>query len=126
MKQHVTVVGALQIGLSLLTLVAGVIVAVVLVGTGLFLVPTQGDEEAIPILLGVGLGVGGFLVILSLPGIIGGWGLLRYKPWARILVIILAVIELFNVPLGTAVGVYSLWALLQNETEQLFAEPPAS
>jgi uncharacterized RDD family membrane protein YckC len=68
MKQHVTIVGALHIGLSLLTLLAGIIVAVILVGTGLLVAPTQGGEEALPILLGVGLGVGLFLVILSVPG----------------------------------------------------------
>jgi hypothetical protein len=126
MKQHVTIVAALQIGLNLLTLLAGVIVAVVLVGTAVFLVPTQGQEQAIPVLLGVGLGVGLFLVILSLPGIVGGWGLLKYRPWARILVIILAIIELLNVPIGTAVGIYSLWALLQTETEELFHRFPVS
>jgi hypothetical protein len=126
MKQHVTIVGALHIGLSLLTLLAGVIVAVILVGTGLLVAPAQGGEEALPILLGVGLGVGLFLVILSIPGIVGGWGLLKYKPWARILVMILAVIDLLNIPIGTAVGVYSLWVLLQPETEKLFAEAPGS
>jgi hypothetical protein len=121
MKQHVTIVGALQLGLSALTLLAGVIVALVLVGTGVFLVPAQGGERAVPVLLAVGLGVGLFLVILSLPGIVGGWGLLRTKAWARILIIILAIIELLNVPIGTAIGAYSLWVLLQDETEQLFA-----
>jgi hypothetical protein len=121
MKQHVTIVGALHIGLSLLTLFAGVIVAVVLVATGLLVAPAQGGKEALPILLAVGLGVGLLLVVLSVPGIVGGWGLLKYKQWARILVIVLAVIDLINFPIGTAVGVYSLWVLLQGETEKLFA-----
>jgi hypothetical protein len=39
---------------------------------------------------------------------------------------ILAVIDLLNIPIGTAVGVYSLWVLLQPETEKLFAEAPGS
>jgi hypothetical protein len=30
------------------------------------------------------------------------------------------VLNVFAVPLGTAVGIYSLWVLLQNETEALF------
>jgi hypothetical protein len=122
MKQHVTIVGALHIGLSVLMLLAGVIVAVVLVATGLLVAPTQGGEEALPILLAVGLGVGLFLVVLSVPGIVGGWGLLKYQSWARILVIILSLIDLLNVPIGTLVGGYSLWVLLQSETDKLFAE----
>jgi hypothetical protein len=120
-KQQVTVVGALHIGLSLLTFLAGVIVAMVLIGTGLLVAPTQGGEEALPILLAVGLGVGLLLVVLSVPGIVGGWGLLKFKSWARILVIILSAIDLLNVPIGTVVGGYSLWVLLQDETEKLFA-----
>jgi hypothetical protein len=59
--------------------------------------------------------------VLSLPGIIGGIGLLREKEWARILVLILSGFNLFNVPIGTAVGIYSIYVLLQPETVQLFA-----
>jgi hypothetical protein len=58
---------------------------------------------------------------LSIPGVIGGIGLLKRKPWARILVLILAVFDLLNVPIGTAVGVYTIWVLIQEETEQLFS-----
>jgi hypothetical protein len=121
MKQHVTIVGALHIGLGVLMFLAGIIVAVVLVGTGFLVAPAEGGQQAFPILLGVGLGVGFLLVVLSIPGIAGGWGLLKFKSWARILIIILSIIDLLNVPIGTVVGGYSLWVLLQDETEKLFA-----
>lgn len=51
-----------------------------------------------------------FIVILSIPGLIAGLGLLRRKEWARILALIVSAISLLNFPLGTAVGVYSIWA----------------
>jgi hypothetical protein len=35
---------------------------------------------------------------------------------------VLGVLQLFNIPVGTAIGAYSLWVLLQDETEQLFLE----
>ena len=54
------------------------------------------------------------------PSLIAGVGLLYFKPWARVLTIILSVIHLFSVPFGTALGIYGLWVLLQRETEPLF------
>jgi hypothetical protein len=116
MKQHVTVVAALRIGLSVLGLVAAGFVFVVLVGGGLI----SGDREAIRITGFLGTAVGAFLAILSVPGILAGIGLLRRWSWARWLTLILAVFDLVNVPIGTLFGVYTIWVLLQDETEQLF------
>ncbi len=72
-------------------------------------------------LLGFIGGVLFFLIaVLAVPGIIAGVGLLKYRPWARILTIVLSALQLFSVPIGTAVGIYGLWTMLNNETEQLF------
>src|SRR5947209_5194309 len=46
----------------------------------------------------VGLG----LSLFSILGVIAGWGLLTWKPWARMLSIVLGVIHLLSFPLGTA------------------------
>ena len=131
MQQHVTVVGVLRIGFGALGILAAIIVILVAmivfastVGPGVL----SGDEEALRILTAIGSGVGLFLcgvalfvVLLSVPGIIGGIGLLKLNPWARYLVLILAVVDLFNIPIGTAAGVYTIWVLMQDETAQLFA-----
>ncbi|MGW8319883.1 MAG: hypothetical protein ACWGPS_11600, partial [Candidatus Promineifilaceae bacterium] len=53
-------------------------------------------------------------------GIMGGYGLLKGKAWARILVLILAVFDLFEFPIGTVVAAYTIWVLLNNETSQFF------
>ena len=48
-----------------------------------------------------------------------GWGLLQRETWARTLALILAFISLFtNIPLGTAMGVYTMWVLLPSSSEQ--------
>ena len=52
--------------------------------------------------------------------IVGGIGLLKGKNWARVLVIFLAVLDLIDFPIGTAIGVYTLWVLLNSETSELF------
>ena len=59
-----------------------------------------------------------------IPGIIAyavtGYGLLNYKGWARILAIILAILNLILFPIGTALGIYTLVIMFNKETEALF------
>ncbi len=118
MDKHVTVVAALHIGFGALGVLIAFIVLVVVVGAGWF----SGEEEAIAITSIVGPLVAFILFLYSAPRIIGGFGLLKHKSWARILVLIMSVLALVNVPVGTAVGVYSIWVLVSDKTAQLFAQ----
>jgi hypothetical protein len=60
------------------------------------------------------------VLLISLPGLIAGVGLLTFQPWARILAIVISAIELPAFPFHTALGVYGLWVLLSNEGTALF------
>ncbi len=60
------------------------------------------------------------LLILAVPYIICGWGMLKLRSWSRIFGIILAVISLVHIPLGTIFGIYALIILFNKETEALF------
>ena len=75
---------------------------------------------AIPILGAVGGFLAVIILIFSIPGLLAGWGLLHYEEWARILTIVLSVLNLFAFPFGTALGVYGLWTLLNQQTLPLF------
>ncbi len=121
MREHVTVVGALHIGLGALGVLVAIVVLASTIGPGLLVLSLEGDAEPLTILTIIGGIVAVFLTIISLPGIIGGIGLLRLRPWARILVLIVAVLDLLNIPIGTLLGIYSIWVLVQDETVQLFA-----
>ncbi len=116
MKEHVTVVAALRIGMSVLMLVAAAIVFVSVVGGGLL----SGDLEAIRITGIVGTVIAAFLTLLAVPGIVAGVGLLKHWNWARILTLVLSVFDLLAFPIGTLIAVYSIWVLVQRETEVLF------
>ena len=116
MKQHVTIVAALRIGLSLLWLLLAAFVFVAVVGGGLL----SGDSEAIRITSIVGTVIAVVFGCLAVPGVIAGIGLLKYQNWARILNMILSIFDLLAVPIGTLVGAYSIWVLAQKETEVLF------
>jgi len=52
-----------------------------------------------------------FLIFAALR-FITGWGLLKLAPWGRIFALVMAFLDLLHVPLGTALGVYTLFVLL--------------
>lgn len=124
MQQHVTILGVLFIALGILGLI-GVLVIVLVFGGAVGIVTTAAADDpeaqiAVPIVGGVGAAIALFILVLSIPDIIVGIGLLNFRPWARILGIILCLLGLLNFPLGTLVGAYGLWVLLTSETEPLF------
>ena len=49
----------------------------------------------------------------------------RYRPWARLLALGLAMINLVLFPFGTALGGYALWVLLTDEGRELYVSPSA-
>jgi hypothetical protein len=75
--------------------------------------------------LGLGTLIAGFCFVFSLPGVLAGYGLLKYRPWARILTLILCFLNLLNIPLGTILGAYGLWVLLSSEGQQFYQHQAA-
>ncbi|MCZ6775643.1 MAG: hypothetical protein O7D34_04195 [Ignavibacteria bacterium] len=117
MEKHITILAVLYIVCSAFGILVAMIVFVAVAGGGLI----SGDPEAMAIAAGVGTVIALFLTIISVPGVIGGIGLLKRKEWARILVLVLGFIELLNIPIGTALGIYTIWALMNKDMIPLFA-----
>jgi hypothetical protein len=119
MKKHVTVVAAIQIGFAIL----GLIIAVVLFFVMDFAKhQVSSDETAEMVLSFLSVSLPVLFGFLSTLGLVGGIGLLAYKPWARYIVIVVNALGCLNIPIGTLKGVYSLWVLLQDETVKLFEQ----
>jgi hypothetical protein len=127
MAQHVKILGILHIVFGALGVLGAIIV--LLVFGGLSAVAGLSDSPeglpAVPIFGAIGAFVFILVLCVSLPGLIIGIGLMQFKPWARILGIVLSALDLFGFPFHTALGIYGLWVLLSRETEQLFGSPPA-
>ncbi len=62
-----------------------------------------------------GFGLVLFIIIMAFPvlEIVGGAMLLGGSPAGKVITIIFSILGLINIPIGTAVGIYSLWALLR-------------
>lgn len=103
MPQHVKILAILHIVFSALGLVAALIVLLVFGGmAGL-------------------LGVSDITLFSGLASWAAcGIGLLQFKPWAGILMIVISALDLLGFPSHTALGTYGLWVLFNRETEQLF------
>jgi hypothetical protein len=124
MEKHVMVVGALQIGSGALKILTALALFGLVVGGGMLGGVISGERLPIIITAVVGTAITLWLTMLAVPEIIGGIGVLAWKWWARYMVVVLAVLDLFNLPIGTAIGVYSIWVLMQDETARLFGSEP--
>ena len=49
--------------------------------------------------------------LVSILSLLAGYALLTRRPWGRVLAIIAGVLALLKIPLGTALGIYTLWVL---------------
>ena len=117
MEIHVKVIDWLHILLGILGVLGAALLFIVIAGGGLI----SGDELAIQITTFVAFVIGGFIFLISVPGIIVGVGLLQYRAWARILGIVLGLLNLLAFPVGTVFGIYAIWALLDQGTTELFS-----
>jgi len=61
------------------------------------------------------------LLILAVPAIVLGIGLLYTRPWSRSIGTVIAILELMNFPIGTVIGIYALWVLMSADTDPLFS-----
>src|SRR5689334_19350007 len=124
LQQHVQILGWLLMVSNAVFLGIGAFVFVLLTSIG----AVSGDQTAWAVLSVVGTSVGLLLALLALPGMAAGYGLLKGRSWGRVLAIVVAILSLLNFPIGTAIGVYALWVLLQSAATSYFllAQPHSS
>lgn len=116
MRQHVDYVAYIHIAFGVLGLGAALLVGGIVGGAGLL----SGDAQSAGILAIIAAVITVFLGILSVPELIGGWALLRRKPWGRMLVLILSALHILGFPIGTLSGAYSIWVLMNDEVRREF------
>lgn len=129
MLTHIRTVGILHIVFASLTILVGMVLLLLLGGLATFVGTQDSSSDAMlgaTVLGGIGAFLFVLMVLLSVPGMIAGIGLLRMRPWARVLTIVVSALELLSFPIGTALGLYGLWVMVQPETERLFQTAPGT
>lgn len=132
MEKHISLVGVLNIVYRTWAALGGIVLLALAFGFDTIMFHLQREHvihphdvpefvfDLIPVFLG---GIGVLILIVSAAGIIGGVGVLKRKEWGRILVLIVSFFNLLRVPLGTLLGGYSIWALMNDEMIRLFNPP---
>jgi hypothetical protein len=124
MKRHADFLGVLYLAWGAIFTIVG------LAGLALTAGAMAIARDSGPVRVGSDLAAGltavtlGVLTVLALLwGVLHLWlgaALRRYRPWARLLSLGLAVINLVLFPFGTALGSYALWVLLTDEGRRLY------
>lgn len=129
MEKHITLVGVLNIAYRAFTLLGAMVLFALAAGfTRLFqfLMRTGSVNmhdvpfeilDFVPFILAL---IATLMFIVSIIGIIGGIAVLKRKEWGRILLLVVSFFNLAHIPLGTALGVYTIWALLNDDTIRAF------
>jgi hypothetical protein len=117
MEKHIKILSVLWIVSGALGLVWAFFLFWILFGISF--IPEIGYEAPI-ILRTVAIWATAFIAVLSIPDIIAGIALSKKKEWGRLLTLALAFFNLLCFPFGTALGIYSMVILFNDEAIQLF------
>jgi hypothetical protein len=106
MRKHVQILGWLQVALGVIDLLLGLAAFGVISGAGLL----SGDAATFGMLSLIGGFAGTFMLVMALPNLICGLGLIRdWGGWVIVLAVVLAVFNMFKFPWGTAIAAYTFW-----------------
>ena len=127
MKRHADFLGVLYLAWGAIFTIVGL--AGLALTAGAVAIARDSGPVAVGSDLAAGLTAitfGGIASLALLWGVLHLWlgaALRRYRPWARLIGLGLAFINLVLFPFGTALGAYACWVLLNNEGRSLYVNP---
>ncbi|MBL7847823.1 MAG: hypothetical protein JNL40_10170 [Cyclobacteriaceae bacterium] len=62
-------------------------------------------------------------IFIALPSLLAGWGLLNQKSWAMLLALVVGCLRLFSFPIGTAIGIYTIWVYVEDNRQKQNERP---
>jgi len=116
MDRHITIASVLNIANGLITFAVGLFLFIIITGSGLI----SREPVAIFVTSTVGSTLAIFFTVISIPSLLGGIGILKRKGWARIFMLIVSMLNILAFPIGTIIGIYTIWVLMQDEAIVLF------
>ena len=122
MRSHVNFLGVLQVTWGAIGLVLGASLLLLAGGAAAIVRMTPSDPwtaimtALLFVLFAVALGLGGWANMWV------GRGLRRLRPAGRTGAFVVSVVNLFVLPFGTALAIYSYWVLLHDDARALFVE----
>ena len=125
METHVRGLGIMYVGVGVLGGLAALILLISFGGFSGLMIQAERAEFAsgpmVQVIRFFGSGVIAMMLLLAIPSVAVGLGLMKFRPWARSLSMVIATLHLANIPVGTVLALYSFWVLMSPETEPLFS-----
>ena len=119
-KEHNKIIGILHLVEGGLQIFGAILTALFIFGAGYYLQWNEDLKSYGNLLIIIGLILAPLSFILAFINLFAGWKILKEKPGARTWGIVASIICLFNIPLGTIIGVYSLWFLFGVEGKEMY------
>ena len=116
-QRHIHTLGIMWCVYGAYRALAGVLGAMFLLGVSNGFVGRWGNPHLFPFgggapwMAGMASTIAVLILISSALAFAAGFSLLTRKPWGRTLAIVAAILSLIKIPFGTALGIYTLWAL---------------
>jgi hypothetical protein len=120
---QVAFVGALFVIWGALTTLIGVSTLALAVGAVALITSSNrpGGHVAAGLTAAAFVTLGVIAVLWGVAHIVVGLPLRRCRHWSRLAALMLGSVDLALLPYGTALGAYSLWVLLREDSKKLFA-----
>ena len=123
MKTQVDFVGVLFIVWGLLTTLVGVSTLALGIGA-VAVIASAARGGGVTVAAGVTAAAFTALAIIAMvwgaAHVVVGVPLRRHRPWSRLVALMLGAVDLLLLPYGTALGVYAIWILLNEDAKRLF------
>jgi hypothetical protein len=126
MLAHVDFVGVLFVVWGLLTTLVGVSTLALGVAAVALIAQASrgggGGQVAAGLIAAIFTTLAVVAIVWGAAHVVVGVPLRQRKPWARLVALLLGSVDLVLLPYGTALGVYALWVLLNEQGKALFAD----
>ncbi len=126
-EQHNKYLGLAHLAYAVLHSLMGTFIGIMMVVVFSTLPPSQPGNPPPP---AVFVGMAAFMVVFTLvwciPSMIAAYALLKRKKWAKTASIVAGVFAATQIPVGTAVGIYSFWFAFGEPGRLLYDRPAKS
>jgi hypothetical protein len=119
---HVQLLGRLHVVAGWLALLASISLGLLGVGA-ISLTARAGPEVAASLAAAIFFTCAAIAFVWGFVLVGVGWALPQHQPWARPVALVLAIVNVFVIPFGTALSAYAFWVLLQEAGKRMFERP---
>lgn len=104
-RTHQKILGAIIIAYSVMNIFG----AITILAAFSFIFTFIDEPDLIPFIAFMGKFISISMLLVAVPAVIGGFGMLKEKDWAKNITLIVGIIYLICIPFGTVIGIYSIW-----------------